>query len=152
LASLQPYDISVQLHLPRSPINLAAGNFMIDMNLVSPTARLSQLEQAMDKQLTPLNFGSAVIARSRRPAILTYASPIVDTAYKLSSLPWYIMRWKRESEVLEVSMFEGIVFSKGWKNIPDMIQVIVETDPNMQFYEVSVKIVARFRGIRYILP
>jgi len=36
LASDQPYDITVHLDLPRSPTNLHAGNFMLDMALLSP--------------------------------------------------------------------------------------------------------------------
>lgn len=60
-----------------------------------------------------------------------------------------MMGWKKESEVLEVTMFEGVEFSKGWKNIPDMVKVVVEADKKMQFYDVGVKIVARFGGLRY---
>ncbi|MCJ1389146.1 hypothetical protein MMC18_002000 [Xylographa bjoerkii] len=48
-------------------------------------------------------------------------------------------------------MFEGVEFSKGWRNVPDKVQVIVEADEKMQFYDVAVKIVARFGGLRWIL-
>ena len=59
--------------------------------------------------------------------------------------------WRKESEVLEISMFEGVEFAKGWRNVPDRVQVIVEAEEKMQFYEVGVKVVARFGGLRYIL-
>ena len=56
--------------------------------------------------------------------------------------------WKKESEVLEVSMFEGVEFARGWRNIPGFVKVVVEAEEKMQFYEVGVKIVARFGGLR----
>ena len=122
---------------------------MIDLSLLSPTIPVSSPADLIPSSLTPTNTSASVLTRSRRPAILTYASPIIDTASMLSGLPWYMLGWKKESEVLEVSMFEGVEFSKGWKNIPDMVKVLVEADEKMQFYEVGVKIIARFGGLRY---
>ena len=89
-----------------------------------------------------------VIARSRRPAILTYVSPMVDLASTLSGLLWYILGWKKESEALEVSMFEGVEFGKGRRNIPQGVRVIIEADEKMQFYDLRVKIVAKLQGLR----
>ena len=79
---------------------------------------------------------------------MTYASPLVDQAHKLSNLPLYVVGWKKESEALEVSMFEGVQFAKGWRNIPDEVRIVVEADEKMQFYDVMVKITARFQGLR----
>ena len=97
------------------------------------------------------NNTASVLARSRRPAILTYASPIVDTANTLSGLPLHLLGWKKESEVLEVGMFEGLEFTKGWANVPQSVNIVVEADQVMQFYEVSIRIIARFGGLRWIL-
>ena len=47
-------------------------------------------------------------------------------------------------------MLEGVEFARGWRNIPDMVKVVVEADVNMQFYGIGVKIVARFRGLRWV--
>ena len=149
LTSLQPYDVTLYLHLPRSPINLQAGNFMIDLSLLSPTVPFSSSAALVPPSLSSLNTSEAVLVRSRRPAILTYASPLIDTAATLSGLPWYVMGWKKESEVLEISMLEGVEFSRGWRNIPNMVGVVVEADVNMQFYGVCLKIIARFRGLRW---
>lgn len=63
-----------------------------------------------------------------------------------------MLGWRKESEVLEIGMFEGVEFAKGWRNVPDRVQVIVEAGETMQFYEVGVKIVARFGGLRYVSP
>lgn len=88
------------------------------------------------------------LAHSRRPAILTYASLITDTACTLTGLPWYMLGWKTESEVLEVNMFEGVEFPRGSANVPQELKLLVEADEKMQFYEVGVRIVARFGGLR----
>ncbi|MCJ1473821.1 hypothetical protein MMC13_002473 [Lambiella insularis] len=151
LVPLQPYDVSLFLHLPRTPGNLAAGNFMIDLALLAPSDMASSPADLVPSALASRNTSGSVLALSRRPAILTYSSPIVDTASKLSSLPWYMIGWRRESERVEVVMFEGVEFAKGWRNVPDKVQVIVEADEKMQFYEVGVKIAARFGGLRWIL-
>lgn len=121
---------------------------MLDLSLLAPDNTASS-----DIVTSSLygNISASVLARSRRPTILTYASPIVDTANTLSGLPWHVLGWKKESELLEVSMFEGVEFGKGWLNVPQSVKVIVEADEKMQFYEVGIRIIARFGGLRWIL-
>ncbi len=89
-----------------------------------------------------------VLAHSLRPAILTYVSPIVDIAYKISHLPWYLLGWRKESEKLVVSMMEGVEFAKGWRNVPGMLKLEIHSHEKMQIYNVTVHIVAKFSGIR----
>ncbi|KAL8767502.1 MAG: hypothetical protein Q9209_006009 [Squamulea sp. 1 TL-2023] len=147
LTALQAYDVSLFLHLPRTPSNQATGNFMLDLSLLSPTKASST---AAEKLLPELALKQR-LAHSRRPAILTYASPIIDTASTLTGLPWYVLGWKTESEVVEVSMFEGVQFQKGWSNVPQGVKLVVEADERMQFYEVGVRIFAKFGGLRWIM-
>ena len=116
---------------------------MVDVSLISPTATSDLSAAAL------INDPSVVLARSRRPAILTYASPLTNTASTLVGLPLHVLGWKKESEVLEIKMFEGVEFSKGWKNIPNTVKVVVEADEKMHFYDVEIKIVAKFGGLRY---
>ena len=120
---------------------------MLDLSLLAPS------NGANSDVGTPFlgNNSASVLARSRRPAILTYTSPIVDTANTLSGLPLHLLGWKKESEVLEIGMFEGVEFAKGWANVPQSVNVVVEADRNMQFYEASIRIIARFGGLRWIL-
>ncbi|KAL9575894.1 MAG: hypothetical protein Q9212_007589, partial [Teloschistes hypoglaucus] len=95
-----------------------------------------------------------ILAQSRRPAILTYSSAIVDAASTLTGLPWYVLGWKSESEVLQVPMFEGVEFPRGGggANVPRSLELVVESgDEKMQFYEVGVRIIARFGGLRWIM-
>ncbi|MCJ1371334.1 hypothetical protein MMC20_002549 [Loxospora ochrophaea] len=151
LTSLQPYDITLHLHLPRTPSNLLAGNFMLDLTLLPPTSPASTPTDLLPSSLFGTNTSTTPLARSRRPAILPYASPLVSTVSTLTNLPWYMVGWRHESETLSVPMFERISFAKGWKNIPDRVRVQVDADTTMQFYDVGVKIVARFSGLRYAL-
>lgn len=115
---------------------------MLDLSLLAPSAAASSTA------LKSPDLSLDVLAHSRRPAILKYVSPIIDTANTISALPWYILGWRSEKEVLEVSMFEGLVFARGWRNLPHSVKVVIEADEKMQFYETSIKIVAKFSGLR----
>lgn len=149
LTSLQPYDVSLFLHLPRTPSNLAAGNFMLDVSLLAPLKASSTTPSILATSITSPN--TTLLAQSRRPAILTYVSPLVDTASTLSGIPFYVLGWKRESEALEISVFEGVEFAKGWRNVPRYVRVAIEADEKMQFYEVGVRVLARFGGLRWMV-
>ena len=120
---------------------------MLDLSLISPEAGASVFDSSSSPGSTNDRHVS-VIARSRRHAILTYASPMVDAANTLSGLLWFIIGWKKESEALEVSMFEGVEFGKGWKNIPQGARVVIEADEKMQIYELRIKIIAKLGGLR----
>ena len=121
---------------------------MLDLSLVT-----SDNTAIPDPVVSPTcdNASAPVVARSRRPAILTYASPIVETASTLSGLPWHVLGWKKESETLKVSMFEGVGFAKGRENIPSVAKLVIEVNEKMQFYSVGIQIIARFGGLRWLL-
>lgn len=53
--------------------------------------------------------------------------------------------------MLEISVFEGVEFLKGWRNVPRYVTVAIEADEKMQFYEVGVRILARFGGLRWVV-
>ncbi|KAL2003016.1 hypothetical protein VTN02DRAFT_5251 [Thermoascus thermophilus] len=142
LASLQPYDVSVTLQLPRTPSNLAAGNFMLDLALFS---------QPPSSAAPSANASTALISHSRRPAILTYASPLVDTANRITRLPLYVTGWRREAETLDVMMMEGVEFAKGWRNLPRSLRFEIQSEERMQVYSAKVKFAARLTGLRWAM-
>ncbi|KAI9792026.1 MAG: hypothetical protein M1833_001275 [Piccolia ochrophora] len=150
----QPYDVSISVLLPRSPTNLAAGNFMLSLALSSTTTS---------------SFTPAPLVTARKPAILTYASPMVDTVQRAVSLPWYVLGWRREEERVEVRMLEGWSFG-GKRDRPGSLTVGVEAPGMMigsgvedeisqtmgpkdalMIYEALVRFEARFTGLRYIM-
>ncbi|KAI9929150.1 hypothetical protein MW887_001554 [Aspergillus wentii] len=142
LVSLQPYDVTIKLELPRTPSNLDAGNFMLDLTLFShPSTSV----------LTGANTSIAPISHSRRPAILTYASPMVDTASRLSLMPLYVVGWHREAEEVEVQMMERVEFPRGWRNLPETLRLEIQSHERMQIYDAKVEFKARFTGLRWIM-
>ena len=150
LVSSQAYDIVLYLNVPRTPSNLATGNFMVNLALSSPSAPIYSPAEVLLRPSHLSNESISVNALSRRAIILTYASPLVDKAHQLIRLPWFLVGWKKESEVLRVTMFENIEFARGWANIPDKVQVLIEADEKMSFYEVRVEVHARFKGLKYV--
>jgi seipin len=124
---------------------------MVDMKLLAPLQPDASAVDRIQSSLGPVNNSEAVLARSRRPTIMTYSSNVVETAHVLANLPWMVFGWKKESEAIRIEMFEGVSFSKGWKNVPNQVEVVVETGDKMQFYEASVSIRARFQGLRYAI-
>lgn len=156
LVTEQPYDISVHLDLPRSPTNLYAGNFMIDLVLLSPTFQKTTYEAAAENgypdKIMPVK--EDIIFRSRRPAILTYNSRLVDFAKRVAGLPWYVLGWRREAEALEIPMAESLSFPRGWRTVPESILLELkhgEGNSNIQVYDAIIKIRARFGGLRWIM-
>jgi hypothetical protein len=148
LSSQQPYDISLELHLPRTPTNLAAGNFMLDLSLLS---RPSATTAAPALGAVLLN-SSTPLAHSRRPAILPYQSPLLSITHKIVALPWHTLGLKDlDADILDVAMFELMSFPRGWRNVPGVVKFELQSEQTLQVYSVRVLFKARFEGLRYIL-
>ncbi|KAH0275571.1 hypothetical protein KCU91_g4468, partial [Aureobasidium melanogenum] len=150
LVSLQPYDVKVQIRLPRTKINTEIGNFMIKTALYAPGEKGSVIDDSRIPVAKDPG-SSKVLASSRRSAILTYYSPVVDLARKATELHWLILGWRLEAETLEIPVFNGVSFAKGWRNVPDTMQVQVQSPARMQIYEANVVFKARFQGLRWIM-
>jgi hypothetical protein len=149
----QTYDIVLQLDLPRSPPNLQAGNFMLDMVMLAPTYRPFATTQG-DVYLNARESipKDAILFSSRRPAILTYHSEIVSLSKEIASLPWYILGLHRNAEKLEINMAEGVSFPKGWQNIPNNVYLELQgRGQDIQVYDLQLKLRARFRGLKWLM-
>ncbi|KAL5338683.1 putative adipose-regulatory protein-domain-containing protein [Aspergillus crustosus] len=142
LISLQQYDVQVELELPRTPTNLAAGNFMLDLTLLSHSSTSAW---------TGGNTTAQPISHSRRPAILTYTSRLIDVSSKVSFMPLYVLGCKREAELLVVPMMEGVVFSRGASNVPEALRLELHSHHEMQVYSAKVAFRTRFSGLRWIM-
>lgn len=139
LVSKQPYDVLVHLDLPRSPSNLAAGNFMLDLALLS-TAPTSLTSSNADEGRT--------VAHSRRTTLLTYTSPLVDYVTKTATVPWLMLGWTRESEQLHVPMMEKVELGRTSSQLPRALRLEIQTVEKLTIYSARVEFVARFKGIR----
>ncbi|KAG9228686.1 putative adipose-regulatory protein-domain-containing protein [Amylocarpus encephaloides] len=151
--SLQPYDITLSLHVPRSPRNLEAGNFMLSLSLLSPSYKPSITAGTPAQDGSPTLISAIqptdILFSSRRPVLLRYTSRLVSLSERLASLPLYILGLKHESEVLNIPIFELISFQKGRKNVPTFAFLEVQARQDIQVYDVRLQFTARFGGLRW---
>lgn len=95
---------------------------------------------------------AVVVARERRPAILTYYSPHVELIHKARDLPWYMLGWQHEAETLDIPMMEGVEFAKGRRNLPANLELRLLSESKLQIYTARVVFTARLHGLRYVCP
>ena len=141
----QAYDIFISLHMPRSPPNLLTGNFMLDLTLLSsPPLPASLSDPAVS--LEPRR-PEDVLARSQRPAMLTYASELVSYAHELAWLPALVLGLKREEERVRVRMFEGVTLGR----VPRAATLKVRSERAVMVYGVQLDVLARLQGLRWFM-
>ena len=143
------YDVIVELELPRSPANLDAGNFMVEIAL------LADNERWRSNGFFGESSNAATVANATHPAILTYWSPPVDIVRTLLRLPTYALGWRREAEKLHVRIFEGLRFGSGIISrytedvpLPDALILTLKSRNALDVYKSTVTFSARLRGLR----
>jgi seipin len=151
----QAYDIALSLHVPRSPPNLATGNFMLSLSLLSPSYT-PPVPSTVPPTITQDSHSSTIATSqilfiSRRPAILTYTSRLVSLSSRILSLPLYILGLKHESETLHIPMAESAIFKKGKANVPAYVLLEIQTGQEVQVYDVRIHFKARFGGLRWLM-
>jgi seipin len=137
LVAGQPYNVNAHMHLPRTPSNTAAGNFMIDLQLLGPPATASTEE-------------SPALLSERRPAILTYRSPVMEYAHNIMFLPLHVIGWCKESENLVVPLLDHVVFPRDRKSVPSRAKIEIQSPYNLQVYSMKLEFRAQLRGLRYV--
>ncbi|KAM0720852.1 hypothetical protein Q7P37_003137 [Cladosporium fusiforme] len=160
LVSAQPYDIKLELTLPRTRSNREVGNFMLDVSLLAPAPSskkrtgTANLLETVKEGLTPPTSPSdsaPVLARSRRPAILHYRSLLVEATHRMTQLPWYLLGVRSETETLSISVFEGASFARGANSVPAALRLEVQSSARMQIYTARAVFRARFGGLRWLM-
>lgn len=139
LTSGQAYDVSVTLHMPRSKTNKDAGNFMVEVQLLAPI-----LPGGANRQ-------EDLIVQSRRPAILTYYSDVMENVHNAAGLPLHLLGVKKEDEVMTVGMMEGVIFERGWRNVPARARVELQSDGILQIYRARLGVRAKLQGLRWAM-
>ena len=91
------------------------------------------------------------LARSRRPAILTYRSWMTEVVYRGLRLPLYVLGWGNEEETVRVRLMEGVIFEKGWRNVPTSLRIELRSTTPLEVYSVGVRFVARLEGLRWVM-
>jgi seipin len=173
LVSRQKYDVVVEMTVPRSTTNLNAGNWMVGLEMRGPSAagggikgllgwdeewNVEEHSQGGVPGATTQQVGAdslastpTVLARSRRPAILTYRSYVIEHVHRLLRLPLYLIGWHTESEHIEISMMESVEFHKGSQNVPSSVKIEVRSRQPLEVYTVSVRFSAKMEGLRWLM-
>lgn len=174
LVHRQKYDVVVELDVPRSDTNLNAGNWMVGLEFRGPTTIGQGVKHLLgwdeewsvedhsqggvpgataEKVVTEGTTSETptVLARSRRPVLLTYRSRILEMIYRLTRLPLYLVGWHTESEHIEIRMMEGVMFEPGYRNIPSSLRLELRSRLPIEVYRASVHISARLEGIRWLM-
>jgi seipin len=162
LVSRQKYHVAIDMTVPRSAANINAGNWMVSLEMRGPSTGsgsagglLGWDEEWTDKttimEPTPPTEALTVLARSRRPAILTYRSWPIEHAHQLLRLPLYLAGWHTESEHIELSMMESVEFDKGLQNVPSSIRIELRSKQPLEVYTASVRFNAQLDGLRWLM-
>lgn len=85
------------------------------------------------------------LASSRRPAILTYRSPLLDRIDTIFRAPLLITGWHRQEEKLSIPLLENIILDE------EVRGATLSVGPGIGVYDVSVEFRARFQGIRWLM-
>jgi seipin len=177
LVDRQKYDVVVEMQVPRSDVNLKAGNWMVGLEFRGPSSMGQGVGQLLgwDEEWSAEHHSQgggpretpavkvvgtteetireipAVLARSRRPVLLTYRSWGLEHVHRLLRLPLYLLGWHTESELVEVGMMESVVFQSGFRNIPSSLRLELRSRLPLEVYSASVRISARLEGIRWLM-
>ncbi|KIW23333.1 uncharacterized protein PV07_11541 [Cladophialophora immunda] len=145
LVSQQAYNVELILDMPRTPTNLQAGNFMLDLSLLGSKS----VPDAVSSWLGNITVEN-VLYHSRRPAILPYASPILSLSHTVLHLPWHLLNLRDlDRSRLVVPMFEMLVFPRGARNVPTHARLELQASSVLQVYDVKLAFRAKFQGMRY---
>jgi len=174
LVHRQKYDVVVEMEVPRSDTNLKAGNWMVGLEFRGPTTIGQGVKHLLgwdedwnvedhsqggvpgataEKVVTEgaTSDTPTVLARSKRPVLLTYRSRILEMIYRFLRLPLYLVGWHKESEHIEISMMESVMFEPGYRNIPSSLRLEVRSRLPLEVYRASVRISARLEGLRWLM-
>ncbi|KAL7272950.1 putative tubulin--tyrosine ligase pby1 [Rhizina undulata] len=135
LVPSQSYTITATLTAPTTPTNIEIGNFMLFLSFYStPNPPASALSDHY------------LLARSQRPAILTYHSPLLQTLQTLLKTPLFLTGLSRQQETLTIPLFESITFPDTPKSA--RIEIAAE---KLGVYDLKLEFYANFTGLRWVM-
>lgn len=113
--------------------------------------------------LDTLNLDNQVpdsaLHRSRRSALMPYASTTTDVVSKLIHLPLHILSWHdSDSVTMTIPMFEQVQFARGRDSIPRSATLQLQTQrpptseqEGLHVYSAKLVFQVRFQGLRYLI-
>ena len=147
----QAYDFSVKLSLPRSPVNVDRGNFMISLFLLDKSVVGGLAKDALEFASKHTNFGTyTIMFTSRRSVLVPYMDPIVSLASRVFFLFYHMLVHSSQTITLTVPLAERVVFSKAL-GVPVSAYVEVEAGQSIQIYDAELIVTAQLRGLRWLM-
>lgn len=124
----QAYKVIVNIDMPESPQNLELGMFMVCAEM--------------------RDYDSMLRGHSCRSAMMRYRSPLIRMISTWALSPLYVLGWKEEFQQVPVEIFSRYLEERQHP----ITDVYVEIQSQkIQFYTVTLHIVADFTGLRYIM-
>lgn len=151
LKTEQEYDVSVTLSMPKSPVNMEMGNFMVRMLLIGDKGNGDLAKEALEyargrKQIT----GKNVLYKVRRPALAPYSDPMVSLVSRLLWLGYHVLFPASQAMEMSVQLAERVSFAKD-ALVPASAYIEVEAGGAIQIYKASVTLTAQLRGLRWAM-
>lgn len=142
------YDVSVELTLPRSPLNTERGNFMVA--LFATKSEIDNPAQSWTVPQDPYDHIRAenVVFSSRRPALVPYEDPLVSYASRVLFLLYHIAVAASERVQLSIPMGELVEFKD---QLPLSLLLDVQGGQTLQVYSARVLLIARLTGVRWFM-
>jgi seipin len=147
------YDVTVEMTVPRSPPNLARGNFMLALFATRNAAPnpAQSLELLEPEDVRSFLTSDNVVFTARRPVLIPFSDPLVEGARRMVWLPWRVLMGGAgagNAEVLSVPMGELVE----WRSqAPVALLLDVQAGQTLQVYNAKIKLVARLSGVRWFM-
>ncbi|CRK89515.1 CLUMA_CG003240, isoform A [Clunio marinus] len=123
----QPYHINVRLELPETPRNRDLGIFMICIDM-------------KDKE-------NSLKSQACRSTMLRYQSQWIQLIKNLFLIPLYVFNFGEEKQVIDIEMFSDYIDTTN-----SVTDVYIEIQSRVvEFYSVSLQLIAHFTGLRYLI-
>jgi hypothetical protein len=131
LVTGQAYNVLVELKVPTSQVNKDLGNFMVELALVGA--------------------GAETLASVARPAILRYASPLVDQLSTLAGAAPVMLGIKDEVEIIQVPLLHDFSFESTWLSNVVSAEIQIKASQPLQVYACSIRFEGKWKGIVWLL-
>ncbi|KAK3555176.1 hypothetical protein QTP86_010041 [Hemibagrus guttatus] len=124
----QPYQVSLELEMPESPVNEQLGMFMIKMSCYTK--------------------GGKIVSSVARSSMLHYRSSLLQTLSTMVFSPMLLTGLSEQKQLIEVELYSDY---KSDSYQPTVGAVIEIQSRRVQIYSAHLRIHAYFTGIKYLL-
>ncbi|BFZ65249.1 hypothetical protein YB2330_006412 [Saitoella coloradoensis] len=148
----QPYDVSLSLLVPPSSTNLALGNFMVTLEIHAYPLPPPPSPPTTSEILTD---PSAILARTTKPGLLQYKSPIERTLSDIIKSPLYLTGLSQQIEHVNIPLLDSWSFPGGlFSSTPAAARLEISSpssSTHLQIASAHLTFSTHYRGLRWFL-